>query len=462
MVFVKLSDLNFENYDVIIVGSGPAGTTLASRLVSAGKFVLLVETGKELFDPSLQQEFSSLQAYGNFDSSHWPTHWVRTLGGTSLIWGGWCIPLDERDLSTWPISLEELYPFYREAAGILDRNELFLDYKTKFIDKFYFKPISFNSPTRFASKFEHLFKNNDKLHVCLNTTLTKIYPNKNRTQVSEISLFALPDNRVDMTLRPNQALVLAAGGLGNAQLMLTPFDESQIGAGNENDMAGRCLMEHPHAYNAGRVILAPSLSLPRPPYSFGDFLPNLMPGKEIYDDIGRVATMVELAQTKVELEDPVENLIVEKLGKHATAYSLNLRGEMKPNFANRITLTHMVDPSSLRRMNVGCVVGSEELRAYHTCLLRFGELLAERGLGRLYIANDSLFRGIVGGGHTLGTTRMGEDAKSSVVDENCRVHGYRNYYVAGSSVFTTGGAANPTLTIVALAARLADHLIGVT
>jgi len=61
----------------------------------------------------------------------------------------------------------------------------------------------------------------------------------------------------------------------------------------------------------------------------------------------------------------------------------------------------------------------------------------------------------------MGTTRMGEDASKSVVDPHCRVHGYANFFVAGSSVFPTGGGyANPTLTIVALALRLADRLLG--
>ncbi len=58
----------------------------------------------------------------------------------------------------------------------------------------------------------------------------------------------------------------------------------------------------------------------------------------------------------------------------------------------------------------------------------------------------------------MGTTRMGHDPSTSVVDRDGRVHGMANLYVAGSSVFPAAGYANPTLTIVALALRLADHL----
>jgi choline dehydrogenase-like flavoprotein len=58
----------------------------------------------------------------------------------------------------------------------------------------------------------------------------------------------------------------------------------------------------------------------------------------------------------------------------------------------------------------------------------------------------------------MGTTRMHDDPRYGVVDENCRVHGLGNLYVAGASAFSTGGAANPTLTLVALSLRLSDHL----
>lgn len=58
----------------------------------------------------------------------------------------------------------------------------------------------------------------------------------------------------------------------------------------------------------------------------------------------------------------------------------------------------------------------------------------------------------------MGTTRMHASPKHGVVDANCRVHGVNNLFVVGSSVFPTAGSANPTLTILALAIRLADHI----
>ena len=65
-----------------------------------------------------------------------------------------------------------------------------------------------------------------------------------------------------------------------------------------------------------------------------------------------------------------------------------------------------------------------------------------------------------GGWHHMGTTRMGDDPKQSVVNADCKVHGIDNLYIAGSSCYVTAGAPNPTLTLVALSLRLSDHLKG--
>jgi choline dehydrogenase-like flavoprotein len=92
-----------------------------------------------------------------------------------------------------------------------------------------------------------------------------------------------------------------------------------------------------------------------------------------------------------------------------------------------------------------------------TTLRLLGELLIAQQRGRVRI-NDVLYREATGGGHIMGTTRMGRSRADSVVDRDCRVHGYANLFVAGSSVFPAGGFANPTFTIVALAVRLADEI----
>ena len=93
------------------------------------------------------------------------------------------------------------------------------------------------------------------------------------------------------------------------------------------------------------------------------------------------------------------------------------------------------------------------------------QIVGVHGIGRLQIGealkniNWKKKNSPIGGGyHHMGTTRMGSNVNESVVDQDCKYHQLNNLYIAGSSVFPTSGSTNPTLTIVALALRLAETL----
>jgi choline dehydrogenase-like flavoprotein len=103
------------------------------------------------------------------------------------------------------------------------------------------------------------------------------------------------------------------------------------------------------------------------------------------------------------------------------------------------------------------------MRALYT---RVGREFGRLGIGRVQLrdwllSDDDTWPPLVSGGwHDTGATRMHHDPKRGVVDADCRVHGLANLYLAGAGVFPTAGSANPTLTLVALALRLADRLKG--
>jgi choline dehydrogenase-like flavoprotein len=131
---------------------------------------------------------------------------------------------------------------------------------------------------------------------------------------------------------------------------------------------------------------------------------------------------------------------------------------MMPAASNRVFLTGERDATGFHRPAVRCVFDATDFLNAETTLRLLGETLIALDRGRVRIHNDRVYRDPSGGGHLMGTTRMGTNRGTSVVDRDCRVHGYANLFVAGSSVFPTSGYANPTLTIVALALRLADRL----
>ena len=133
-----------------------------------------------------------------------------------------------------------------------------------------------------------------------------------------------------------------------------------------------------------------------------------------------------------------------------------------PNPNSRIGLGKDLDAFGLRRVIVDWQLTAEDKRGVVTANRLLGAELGRGGFGRLETSvpedDDGWPSDMRGDQHHMGTTRMHRDPSMGVVDENCRVHGVANLYAASCSVFPTGGTFNPTLTIVALALRLADHV----
>src|SRR6266542_3883717 len=140
------------------------------------------------------------------------------------------------------------------------------------------------------------------------------------------------------------------------------------------------------------------------------------------------------------------------------------RQEQSPNPSSRVTLSAQRDALGMPRAVLDWRMTDLEKRSFQRFYDVLGREFGRSGLGRVQIL-DWLRSGdpgwpktLSGGWHHMGTTRMHPDPRSGVVDANCRVHGLGNLSIAGASVFPTGGAVNPTLTLVALSLRLSDHL----
>jgi choline dehydrogenase-like flavoprotein len=149
-------------------------------------------------------------------------------------------------------------------------------------------------------------------------------------------------------------------------------------------------------------------------------------------------------------------------------YTLYGRSEQIPNPDSRVSLSPGDrDALGIPRLRMNWAVDALDLHSMRQTAVAIGEEAARTGIGRVRVADwlqEGAERpsGVVGGGHHhMGTTRMSADPKSGVVDADCRVHGVNNLFIGGSSVFATGGFANPTHTLVALALRLGDTIKGV-
>jgi choline dehydrogenase-like flavoprotein len=132
-----------------------------------------------------------------------------------------------------------------------------------------------------------------------------------------------------------------------------------------------------------------------------------------------------------------------------------------PNPDSRITLAGERDQLGQPRAQLDWQLHALDKHSVTRTLEIMGAALGSAGVGRLQIVNDDNRAwpdDMRGGWHHMGTTRMSDNPKQGVVDKQCQVHGLSNLYIAGSSVFPTAGSGTPTMTLVSLALRLADHI----
>ena len=451
--------LSGAQYDCVIVGSGPAGLTVALDLAAANRRVLVLETDNG------GKDCAQSIGYGHYPGGYWNAHAIRALGGTSAVWSGWCTTLRDQDFDnpavgvSWPISRDDLLPYYRESCGVLDRHPGIIDYEQPLSPTWVYRPFSVKTPTRLREKYGDLLRESPNLHVAPGCTAVGIDANGSRSAVTRVRYFRhdTSEERL-LALRPEQALVIAGGGIGNAQLLLQPRADGTVPVGNESGQVGKCLMEHPHFSSVAHCILDENIHRHRPPDTFGRFVPALVMSAARERELGRFGCCLEF---DVNDEYPEMRTYLETAtGAAQYVFRLDLRAEMRPSARNRITLSARRDRTGLHQPVAHCVLDAEDFLNAELTLRELGEMLIRENRGRLRIDNDLIYRRVLGGGHIMGTTRMGTDRSNSVVDRNCRVHGYRNFFIAGSSVFPTGGYANPTLTIVALASRLAREIRG--
>ena len=449
-----------RTYDCVVIGSGPAGISLALSLGDANKRVLLLESGDA---GRARPELSNSVGYGHFSGEFWNLHSSRALGGTSDVWGGWCPALRELDLDNpalgarWPITRGDLLPYYPKAAAILDHDPRFSDFETPLFEGFVYRPVPVAAPTRFGVKYLEALTSSRSVDVATNCSVIRLTANASRSTVTGLEFVHHgPDTTRQLALTPAQSLVLAAGGIGNARLLLEPPADGGVPVGNESGNAGRYLMEHPHFDRAGECAVDVAVDRLWPSANRGHGVHAVIADDDLSRQHGLFACSLQWARKNAEHE-MARHLSAEN-GRGFFHYVITARSEMLPSPNNRVFLTGERDRFGMHRPGARCIVDARDYMNVELTLRLLGEALIRLGKGRVRVNNDRIYLGVAGGGHIMGTTRMGDSSGSSVVDRDCRAHGYENLFVAGSSVFPSGGSANPTLTIVALALRLAERL----
>ncbi|MCG6116106.1 MAG: GMC family oxidoreductase [Mesorhizobium sp.] len=253
-------------------------------------------------------------------------------------------------------------------------------------------------------------------------------------------------------------VVIAAHGIETPKLMLVSRSEAvPRGLGNGSDQVGRYLMDHPGtgvSFLWGQRVYpgrGPQEMTSVVNFRDGEFRARFAAKKlhlgNIADLEGETDGLIEQGYSGAELDRRIRDRVSRKV-------SINSFHEQLPQFENRVSVSDsLADPLGIPRPEVTYRIGdyvAESARHTREAYARIAELLG----GEEVEFHDDF----AGNNHIMGTTIMGNDPRDSVVDSDCRVHEHPNLYIAGSSVFPTGGSVNSTLTLAALAVRLAHHL----
>ena len=450
--------------DVAIAGGGPAGIVLALELAEKGRKVLLIEGGG-LRSPgdgaSLYDNTTSGRAYPLTGSR------LRWLGGTTNHWGGWVRPFDERDFSDqpagelpgWPITAATLSDWYGKAAvwcevgsdeyepeniGLEDRARLLALEGTGFRHRIF----RFSPPTRFGTRYEQALSDADSVDCWVNLNLVALEQSDSAVR----SARAVTLDGGACTVRADQ-FVIAMGGLENARFLL---DQDAV-PGNQSDLVGRCFMDH-FGFTPGTMLAAEGLQYERGQYPDEDLMTVMAPepGTE-----GPNSCLLVSATNPDDILPPAFWANPSVANRAGGQYKLSMINAPTPHPESRITLTEKRDALGMRRPNLHWHLPPEDFGRVIRLFERWMDSVSGKNQARVKwerqeapTADD--FVGV--GYHHMGTTRMSASPDAGVVNPDGRVWDRDNLYIAGSSVYPAAGFANPTLTIVALAASMADHL----
>jgi choline dehydrogenase-like flavoprotein len=503
-----LSDGNWSGFDATVIGAGAAGIFLAVSLARRGKRVLLLETGHFVHDPSRQELNDLEQTAKPLANAIWNRR--RMIGGTTTLWGGQSLPFTEIDfarrdwlpVSGWPIDYQQLRPYYHVANRFMGIDEL--NYDTDLFAQFGQRDLGL-SPHLLRYHYSKWARqpNFFKLHgrelkqrvtLLYNAQLRRINLGENGAVASiDVSNFA--GGRKDLPVR---TLILATGGIETNRILLLNDHQHAAGLGGESGWLGKAFMEHP-CIQAGEIVARDDRALQS---SFGTrlrhwrrFSVRLSASTEwqeknqllnvsaalmwLYEG-NAVGPLTELRRVLARPSLSGIPAMMKNAGKAAGSIMPLLRQGLiyKPGAFARISLTSEQEPT--RQSYVALSDRCDEFgdrkarlhwkvsrRSWET-IVRFVDVLeleAKRtGLGQVRRAPALRFDApdwesqLSDVNHHMGGARMSATAADGVVDRNLQVWRAANLYVASAAVFPTSSHSNPTLTLLALAARLVDKL----
>lgn len=367
----------------------------------------------------------------------------------------------------------------------------------------------FSAPTRFGTTYRKDLSTAQRLCVLLHANVSKIECDPGSNRVSRVEAKTLTGRTVYVEA---DQFILATGGIENARLLLVSNDVRPAGLGNGNDLVGRYFMDNPRLYRhcvrfngdsrsnglydtrsyrrwctpfaaRGTSVLAHFLLCRETQEKEGllnarSWLSSAFPGEGTEGALAlnrRMLSLLSLGRPDWRLSKDLTTILAHPLDTFAYGLTRFFRPhglikrtrlymviEQSPNPDSRIMLSNDRDRLGINRIKVDWRLGELEARTFNRGFELLAEEFHEGSLAEVEleepVAHEAWPATIEGTWHHMGTTRMHDSPKHGVVDSDCRVHDLSNLFAAGSSVFPTAGPNYPTMLIVALTLRLADHL----
>jgi choline dehydrogenase-like flavoprotein len=510
------------NFDICIIGAGAAGITIAAELVNTDLNVCLLDAGDEgysiesqgFYKPQTQPELYEDTTYNRLRMLGGSTnHWENN---TSEFMANDFLKKEWSPNSGWPVKLHDIQPYYAQAAMYCgtdadgyDTNEWHS--RLNKTDPFFAveglvtgMAKSALPPTRFYYAHKTKLMNATNITIIKNANLVDIEADliTNSLKSATFSNYKKAQFKLN-----SDKFVFSMGGIENARMLLILNEKYSNRLGNQNDLVGRYFMDHPllrlaklyindkvdmglltdHQVVDQKMVVGfmqhtnesilknKFINLRMPIYKasqlqLSDGIESMHVLKQALSD-GDLPehTLTHILNTLKDVDSINESIFRRVFDSKFLSYVDDFEGyempimlEQLPHYDNRIALGDETDSFGLKKHMVYWKFHDEDLELGWKSLKSVASQLALHKIGRLRIMqeyqdrllNEKLFVSH----HHMGTTRMASNQSDGVVDENCKVFNTENLYVAGSSIFVTGSHVPPTLTLVAFAIRLAEHL----
>ena len=514
-----------NHYDLIIIGSGAGGGTLAFRMARTGKKILILERGQHLpiepqnWDPKavfIDRRYRTREEWVDKDDKAFVPNTHYWVGGNTSFYGAALMRMKRRDFEAvehasglspaWPVQYDEWKPWYAEAEKLWRAHGTRgIDPNDEPSDPPYPHPALKDDPgvAQLKAHFQKLGwhpsplplgvnrdDDNPDKGTCIRCTTCGGYPCRIKAKSDARSLMIEPIEGLDnVTLLTGykaerlitdpsgrqvtqveargphgierfsgDVFVVAAGAVNSAVLLLNSKSARHPnGLANSSDMVGRHYMFHTTSAVIA-LLLEPFHSTFPKTFAVNDFYFGEPDGSYKYP-MGQIQ-LLEYMSGKT-LEGQVKDMIppglipdfvTNELAKHIVAFLTMTEDLPDPN--NRVTLTPdgqiklIYTPNNLEAHNRLTSKLENGLRGFS----QSSHLLFEP-----HFTIDELLP-LYGTAHQCGTLRFGKDPASSVLDTNCKAHELDNLYGVDSAFFVSSAAVNPSLTIVANALRVGEHL----